>query len=147
MPAVRVRVLVAFLLGLGACLLGACLLVWLALTSVDDCPIGIKPDSGGTVRFDLTQVLANVPGDVQVWACVEQKCVGRVGRSNRATFFVNNAALTEPEKVDVRVEVRNRGVLFDATGLVQLDEWQPNGPGCDLTLFSMPVSRRRPPAT
>jgi hypothetical protein len=135
MPAVRVRVLKWFLLGLGVCLLGACLLVWPAIFK--DCPASaaIKPDSGGTVRFDLTQVLANVPGDVPVWACVEQKCVWRERRSsNRTIFRVNNAELTEPETVDVRVVVRdNRGVVFDATGLVQLDEWhewQPNGPDC-----------------
>jgi hypothetical protein len=142
MPAVRVRVLVAFLLG--ACLLGACVHVWLAL--VKNCPpsAAIKPDSGGTVRFDLTQVLANVPGHVPVWVCVEQKCVWRDWMSGRTTFRVNNAELTPPETVDVRVVVRdNRGVVFDATGLVQLDEWhewQPNGPGCyPYTLFDAGV--------
>jgi hypothetical protein len=124
------------LLGFGACLMGACLLVWLALTSVEDCPFGpaVRPDSGLSVGFDLTQVLANVPGHVPVWACVEQKCVWRERSPNRTTFWVNNAELTKPETVDVRVVVRdNRGVVFDATGLVQLDEWhawQPNGPDC-----------------
>jgi hypothetical protein len=46
-----------------------------------------------------------------------------------------NAALTNPETVDVRVVVRDRGrVVFDqATRLDQFDEWQPNGPGCEPT--------------
>jgi hypothetical protein len=30
-------------------------------------------------------------------------------------------------------------VVFDATRLVQLDEEQPNGPGCDPTFFSADV--------
>jgi hypothetical protein len=64
-------------------------------------------------------VLAKVQGDVQVSACVEQKCVGRVGSSDRTTFLVNSAELTEPETVDVSVIVRDRGVVFEATGLAQ----------------------------
>jgi hypothetical protein len=47
--------------------------------------------------------------------------------------------ITDPE-VDVRVVVRDHGrVVFDTTRLVQLDEWQPNGPGCDPTFFKAGV--------
>ena len=130
-PAVGVRVLAAFLLGacLPGCLSGACHLV------------RYTAEGGASVGFDLSQVLANVPGDVRVWACVEQKCVRHIGSSNRrATFWVNHAAFTDPETVDVRVVVRDHGrVVFDATRLVQLDESQPNGPGCDPTLFNAGV--------
>jgi hypothetical protein len=76
---------------------------------------------------------------VVVWACLDENCVRHVGSSYRWTYFeVTNAALTDPETVDVRVVVRDHGrVLFDhATRLVQLDEWQPNGPGCEPTFFS-----------
>jgi hypothetical protein len=91
----------------------------------------------------------NVPGPVVVWACLDQNCVPHVGSPYRWTYFENmNAALTNPETVDVRVVVRDRGrVVFDqATRLDQFDEWQPNGPGCEPT-FARPVSRQRPNAT
>jgi hypothetical protein len=81
-------------------------------------------------------------GPVVVWACLDENCVRHVGSSYRWTYFeVTNAALTDPETVDVRVVVREHGrVLFDhATRLVQLDEWQPNGPGCEPTFFSAVV--------
>ncbi len=56
------------------------------------------------------------------------------------TFRVNNAAFTDPETIDVRVVLRDyRGVVFDAIRLVQFDESQPNGPGCDPTLFNAGV--------
>jgi hypothetical protein len=104
--------------------------------------VGYIPDGGTTVEVDLRQVLANVPGPVVVWACLDENCVRHVGSSYRWTYFeVMNAALTDPETVDVRVVVREHGrVLFDhATRLVQLDEWQPNGPGCEPTFFSAGV--------
>jgi hypothetical protein len=104
--------------------------------------VGYIPDGGTTVEVDLRQVLANVPGPVVVWACLDENCVRHVGSSYRWTYFeVTNAALTDPETVDVRVVVRDHGrVLFDhATRLVQLDEWQPNGPGCEPTFFSAGV--------
>ena len=140
-----VRVIAAFLLG--ACLLGC--------TSRGPCHlVGFLPDGGTTVGFDLTQVLANVRGPVVVWACLEpveprfaghqgpysENCVRHIGSSYRWTYVeVTNAALTDPE-VDVRVVVRDRGrVVLDATHLVQLDEEQPNGPGCDPTFFSADV--------
>jgi hypothetical protein len=64
MPAVGVRVLAAFLLG--ACLLG-CTSKACTLAGVTPCCV--------TVRFDLRQLPATVPVDVQVWACVDEKCV------------------------------------------------------------------------
>jgi hypothetical protein len=71
----------------------------------------------------------------------------RVSSNRWAAFRVNHAAFTDLETVDVRVVVNDHGpVVFDATRLVQLDESQPNGAGCDPTLFN-PVSRRRPKAT
>jgi hypothetical protein len=79
---------------------------------------------------------------VVVWACLDEDCIRHVGSSYRWTYFeVTNAALTDPETVDVRVVVRDHGrVLFDhATRLVELDEWQPNGPGCEPTFFSAGV--------
>jgi hypothetical protein len=125
---VGVRVLAAFLLG--ACLFGC--------TSRSCHLVGYVPDGGAAVGFDLTQVLANVPDDVRVWACVDQKCVRHVG-SPRWTFEANDGEITDPQ-VDVRVVVRDHGgVVFDATRLVQLDEWQPNGPGCDPTFFKAGV--------
>ena len=104
--------------------------------------VGFLPDGGTTVEFDLRQVLADVPGPVVVWTCLEENCVRRLGSSYRWTYFADfNAALTDPETVDVRLVVRDHGrVVFDhATGLVQLAEWQPNGPGCDPTFFSAVV--------
>jgi len=79
---------------------------------------------------------------VQVWACLDQRCVRHVG-SSRWTFEANDGEITDPQ-VDVRVVVRDHGgVVFDATRLVQLDEWhewQPNGPGCyPYTLFDAGV--------
>jgi hypothetical protein len=104
--------------------------------------VGFIPDGGSTVEVDLRQVLADVPGPVVVWACLDENCVRHVGSSHRWTYFeATNAALTDTETVDVRVVVREHGrVLFDhATRLVQLDEWQPNGPGCEPTFFSAVV--------
>jgi hypothetical protein len=101
--------------------------------------VGFIPDGGTTVEFDLRQVLANVPGPVVVWACLDENCVRHLGSSDRWTYFADmNAALTDPEPVDVRVVVRDHGgVVFDhATLLVELDEEQPNGPGCEPTFFS-----------
>jgi hypothetical protein len=131
-PVVGVRLLAAFLLG--ACLLGC--------TSRACHLVGYVPDGGTTVGFDLRQVLANVPGPVVVWACLDENCVRHIGSSYRWTYFEDtNAALTDPETVDVRLVVRDRGrVVFDhATRLVQLDEEQPNGPGCDPTFFNADV--------
>ena len=132
--------LVAFVLvALVACLLAAT-------------PRGLCTDVGSSpsgVDFDLTPVLANVPGDVVIRACVEMKCVQHVGSSDRwATFRVydealtnrwaasrvNDAASTNPEMVDVRVVVNVHGqVVFDATRLVQVHKWMPNGPRCPPT--------------
>jgi hypothetical protein len=85
-------------------------------------------------------VLANLPeGGVQVQACVEGECVRHAAYPiQSASFWVSNAALTDPEPVDVRVVVRDHGrVVFDhATRLDDLDEEQPNGPGCEPTFFS-----------
>jgi hypothetical protein len=112
--------------------------------------VGFLPDGGTTVGFDLRQPLANVPGPVVVWACVEGKCVPHVGSPSRWTYFEDmNAALTDPETVDVRVLVKDRGrVVFDqATRLDQFDERQPNGPGCEPTFFNAACpgdARRRP---
>jgi hypothetical protein len=75
---------------------------------------------------------------VQVWACLDQRCVRHVG-SSRWTFEANHGEITDPE-VDVRVVVRDHGrVVFDATRLVHLDEEQPNGPGCDPTFYKAGV--------
>jgi hypothetical protein len=107
--------------------------------------VGYIPFGGTTVEFDLRQVLADVPGPVVVWACLDEHCVRHLGSSYRWTYFeVTNAALTDPETVDVRVVVRDHGrVVFDhATRLVELDEEQPNGPGCDPTFFSAGVQAR-----
>ena len=139
MPAVGVRVLVALLLG--ACLLGACLVGWVVFfLPSGSCRLsGFMPDGGTTVGFDLRKVLANVPGPVVVWACLEENCVRHIGSSYRWTYFYDtNAALTDPETVDVRLVVRDRGrVVFDqATRLDQFDESQPNGPGCEPTFFN-----------
>jgi hypothetical protein len=80
-------------------------------------------------------VLATVPGDVRVWACVEQKCVRRRVIESVGHFRVNHAAFTEPETVDVRVVVNDHGpVAFD-----NFDESQPNGPGCDPTTIQSGV--------
>ena len=105
MPAVGVRVLAAFLLG--ACLLGC--------TSRGPCHlVGDLPDGGTTVGFDLTQVLANVPGPVVVWACLDLRCVRHIGSSS-STFDVHIAASDGPQ-VDVRVVVGEHGrVVFDTT--------------------------------
>jgi hypothetical protein len=142
MSAVRVRVLKGFLLGLGACLLGACLLVWLAFISVADCPnsAAIRPDSGGSVWFDLTPVLAKHPSHVRVLACVEQTCVRRDSSYSREPIFtVNHAGFTDPETIDVRLVLRDdRGVIFDATHLIEPDESQPYG-RCGSTLFNAGV--------
>jgi hypothetical protein len=118
MPAVGVRVLAAFLLG--ACLLGCTF-------SRGPCTkVGIWPCCA-TVAFDLRQVLATVPGDVQVGACVDEKCVRPIksmslrGSStgpneslahlvqfgwsyDGGTFFVHQAAVDDP-LVDVRLIV------------------------------------------
>ena len=105
--------------------------------------VGYIPDGGTTVGFDVTQVLANLPeGGVQVQACLEQECVRHPAYPiHSASFSVSNAALTDPEPVDVRVVVRDHGrVVFDhATRLDDLDEEQPNGPGCEPTFFSAGV--------
>jgi hypothetical protein len=107
--------------------------------------VGYIPDGGTTVEVDLRQVLADVPGPVVVWACLDERCVRHVGSSDRWTYFADmNAALTDPETVDVRVVVRDHGrVVFDhGTRLVELDEDQPNGPGCEPTFFSGVVQAR-----
>ena len=123
-PAVGVRVLAAFLLG--ACLLGC--------TSRSCTLAGFSPDGGAAVGVDLAQVLGQtVPDQVQVWACLDQRCVRHIG-SSRWTFEANHGEITDLE-VDVRVVVRDHSrVVFDATRLVHLDEEQPNGPGCEPTL-------------
>ena len=133
-----------YLLALFALILASLVtLMAIFLTRKHACYLGgFIPDGGTTVEFDLRQVLADVPGPVVVWACVEQECVRHLGSSYRWTYFsVMNAALTDPEPVDVRVVVREPGrVVFDqATSLTQLDEEQPNGPGCEPTFFSAVV--------
>jgi hypothetical protein len=114
-----------------------------------------------TVGFDLRQVLATDPGDVEVWACVDEKCIrhwvtinsmslrGSSTGPNASlahlvqfgwfydgdTFFVHQAEVDDPQ-VDVRLIVRDHGrVVFDATRLVQLHESRPNGPGCIPAVF------------
>jgi hypothetical protein len=134
MPAVGVRVLAAFLLG--ACLLG------LILYSSRCChAVGFPTEGSASVLFDLAPVLAKFPGNVRVVACVEQTCVRRGGSSfYRGPFLRVNAAFTDPETIDVRLILRDyRGVLFDATRLIRFDQSQPNGPGCDATLFNAGV--------
>jgi hypothetical protein len=128
-PAVGVRLLAAFLLG--ACLLGC--------TSRPYRLVGFDPFGGAAVGFDLAQVLGQTVQDqVQVWVCLDLRCVRHIG-SSRWTFQANDGEITDPE-VDVRVVVADHGrVVFDATRLVQLDEEQPNGPGCDPTFFSADV--------
>lgn len=103
--------------------------------------IGIEP-AGTDIEFDLTQVPANVPGPVVVRACVKQGCVSHLGSSiPRGIFSLNNAGLTDPEPVDVRVVARDHGrvVFDDAIRLVHLRERHPNGPGCDPALFDAGV--------
>lgn len=100
--------------------------------------VAFIPDGGTTVEVDLRRVLADVPGPVVVWACLDENCVRHGGSSYRWTYFeVRNTALTDPGTVDVRVLVREQGrVLFDhATRVVELDEEDPNGPGCEPTFF------------
>ena len=102
MPAVGVRVLAAFLLG--ACLLG------LILYSSRSChAVGFPTGGSASVAFELMPVLATVPGQARVLACVEQTCVLR-GRSSfdQWPFLTVNAAFTDPETIDVRVVVRGR---------------------------------------
>jgi hypothetical protein len=151
MPAVGVRVLAAFLLG--ASLLGC------AFSRGPCNMMGIWPCCV-TVGFDLRQVLATDPGNVEVGACVDEKCVqywvtsmSLRGSSTGTTahlrhlvetgwsydgdtFWVYKAEVNDPQ-VDVRLIVRDQGrVLFDTARMLQLDEWQPNGPGCSPTLLS-----------
>jgi hypothetical protein len=147
MPAVGVRVLAAFLLG--ACLLSC------AFSRGPCTKVGIWPCCA-TVAFDLRQVLATVPGDVQVGACVDEKCVqptksmSPLGSSTGTmasnahlvqfgwaydgfTFFVHQAAVDDPQ-VDLRLIVRDHGrVVFDATRMLRLYEGSINGPGCSPT--------------
>jgi hypothetical protein len=133
-PAVGVRVLAAFLLG--ACLLG-CTSKACTLAGVAPCCV--------TVRFDLRQLLATVPVDVQVWACVDEKCVRHfaseypLGSSNRTTVEVSDygdGAGNYDSEVDARVIVRDHGrVVFDTTRQLELDVSRPNGPGCDPAVF------------
>ena len=147
MPAVGVRVLAALLLG--ACLLGC------AFSRGPCTKLGIWPCCA-TVAFDLRQVLATVPGDVQVGACVDEKCVqptksmSPLGSSTGTmasnahlvqfgwaydgfTFFVHQAAVDDPQ-VDLRLIVRDHGrVVFDATRMLRLYEGSINGPGCSPT--------------
>ena len=85
-------------------------------------------------------MLANVSDQAGVWTCVEQNCVRRYRWKRWAHFGVHDASLTNPQPVDVRVVVRDRGgVVFDATRQVQLFEEQPNGPGCEPTLLGAAV--------
>ena len=127
MSAVGVRVLAAFLLG--GCLLGCTFLRQgpCTLFGIEPCCVDVE--------FDLRQVLATVPGDVQVWACIDWKCVRHVVSSYSATFWVHQAAVDDPQ-VDMRVIVRDHGrVVFETTRLVRLHEWRPNGPGCTPAMF------------
>jgi hypothetical protein len=121
MPAVGVRVLAAFLLGacLFSCTSGGCTL------------IGVEPCCT-TVEFDLRQVLATVPGDVEILTCVDGKCVGQVGPSSRwAVFEVQYDEELDDPQAEVRVIVRdNAGVVFDATRQLRLRSSWFNGPGC-----------------
>ena len=121
MPAVGVRVLAAFLLG--ACLL-ACGPSGCTLVGIEPCCT--------TVEFDLRQVLATVPGDVEILTCVDWKCVRRVGPSSLwDTFEVHDEAEVDDPHVEVRVIVRDDGgVVFDTTRLLRLHAMWFNGPGC-----------------
>ena len=150
MSAVGVRVLAAFLLG--ACLLGCTFL------RQGPCHLwAIKPCCVD-VEFDLRQVLATVPGDVQVGACVDEKCVQPTNSMSLresstgtmaslvhlvqfgwsydgGTFFVHQAAVDDPQ-VDLRLIVRDHGrVVFDATRMLRLYEGSINGPGCTPAVF------------
>jgi hypothetical protein len=114
-----------------------------------------------TVGFDLRQVLATDPGNVEVWACVDEKCVGHWVTANSMslrgsstgttahlvhlvetgwsydgdTFWVYKAEVNDPQ-VDVRLIVRDQGrVLFDTTSMLRLYESWPNGPGCTPVLI------------
>src|SRR5215216_6838162 len=92
---------------------------------------GIEPCCT-TVEFDLRQVLATVPGDVEILTCVDWKCGRRVGPSSMwATFeFHQDEELDDPH-ADVRVIVRSHGrVVFDETRLLELWTMWVNGPGC-----------------
>jgi hypothetical protein len=100
---------------------------------------GFIPDGGAAVGVDLTKVLGQtVPDQVQIWACLDQRCVRYVALSGW-TFVANDGEISDPE-VDVRVVVRDHGrVIFDATRPVHLDEEQPNGPGCEPTFYKADV--------
>ena len=121
MPAVGVRVLAAFLLG--ACLL-ACGPSGCTLAGIEPCCT--------TVDFDLRQVLATVPGDVEILTCVDGKCVRHVGLASRFPVFeVQYDEEIEDPEAEVHVIVRDDGgVVFDTTRLLRLQASEFNGPGC-----------------
>ena len=94
------------------------------------------------VAFDLTRLLANQSGHVQVRACVEQTCIEHLASSSRWNKFpVNDSALTSPRSVTVQVVVTDHGrSVFDSTSRVELHKLQPNGPNCPPTAFAASVA-------
>ena len=94
------------------------------------CTLGAIEPCCVDVEFDLRQVLATVPGDVEIWTCIDWKCVRRVGPSSMwATFEVHDDEELDDPHAEVRVIVRSHGrVVFDATRLLELRAMWANDP-------------------
>jgi hypothetical protein len=124
----------------------------------------VGADSG--VSFDLSPVLAHTARPVNVRACVRNSCasitVDKPTSDDLSPFHgpgvwrdwfprdlegvvqVNDSLLAWlPVTVRLTVEDQAGNLIFDAIGRVRPHMWQPNGPGCEPTVYSAAVVATR----
>jgi hypothetical protein len=89
------------------------------------------------VSFELSQVLEDAARPVHGRACVRSSCRSiTVKKLGSRIVTVNDPALSWlPVTVRLTMEDQAGNPIFDGTARVQPHVWQPNGPGCEPTVY------------
>ena len=89
------------------------------------------------VSFDLSKVLADAARPLHGRACVPSSCRSiTVKKPGSRIVTVNDPSLSWlPVTVRLTMEDQAGNPIFDGTARVQPHLWQPNGPGCEPTVY------------
>lgn len=96
------------------------------------------------VNFDFESVLEDTTAQgATVEACVDGDCTDRTLQNRRdSQLFVEDATLDDDATVPVALTVTTKTgeVVFDGRTEVTPEKSQPNGPGCDPTVYGAQVT-------